>query len=100
MGTHRGRVEVCDSRHRFDLITLRMVAEHIQDPDRSIARLAELLKPGGLVVIYNAKQVGSHVGHCRTCAKPFSPPHEETHMGRRSKGYVSDSISSQYSSDA
>ncbi len=47
-----GVVEDCDTRHRFDLITLRMVAEHIQDPDRSIAKLGELLKPGGLIVIY------------------------------------------------
>lgn len=47
-----GVIEDCDTRHRFDLITLRMVAEHIQDPNRAIGRLGELLKPGGLVVIY------------------------------------------------
>jgi SAM-dependent methyltransferase len=47
-----GMVEDCRTAHRFDLITLRMVAEHIVDPDRSVAKLAELTKPGGLVVIY------------------------------------------------
>lgn len=47
-----GPVEECTTAHRFDLITMRMVAEHIIDPDRSVGKLAELLKPKGLVVIY------------------------------------------------
>lgn len=47
-----GMVEDCNTAHRFDLITLRMVAEHITDPDRSVAKLAQLTKPGGLVVVY------------------------------------------------
>jgi SAM-dependent methyltransferase len=47
-----GVVEDCVTPHRFDLVTMRMVAEHIVDPDRSIAKVAELLKPGGLLVIY------------------------------------------------
>lgn len=47
-----GIVEDCVTDHRFDLITLRMVAEHIVDPERSVAKLAELARPGGLVVIY------------------------------------------------
>ena len=47
-----GMVEDCDTAHRFDLITLRMVAEHIVDPDRTVAKLAQLAKPGGLVVVY------------------------------------------------
>jgi SAM-dependent methyltransferase len=37
---------------RFDLITLRMVAEHITDPKRVTAALARLTKSGGLVVVY------------------------------------------------
>jgi len=45
-----GIVENCSTNHRFDLITLRMVAEHITDPQRSVAKLAQLAKPGGLVV--------------------------------------------------
>jgi SAM-dependent methyltransferase len=37
---------------RFDLITLRMVAEHITHPAEAVAALARLVKPGGRVVIY------------------------------------------------
>lgn len=37
---------------RFDLATLRMVAEHVDDPSAVASRLAELLKPGGLVVVF------------------------------------------------
>ena len=47
-----GLVEDCTTTHRFDLITLRMVAEHIVEPAHSMAKIAELLKPGGLAVIY------------------------------------------------
>jgi SAM-dependent methyltransferase len=47
-----GMVEDCATLHRFDLITLRMVAEHITDPERSVRKLAELTKPGGMVVVY------------------------------------------------
>jgi SAM-dependent methyltransferase len=36
----------------FDLITLRMVAEHVSDPDRLVTELTRLLAPGGRVVIY------------------------------------------------
>lgn len=45
-------IEECETVHRFDVITLRMVAEHIVDPDAVMAKLAKLLKPEGLVVIY------------------------------------------------
>ena len=47
-----GLVEDCPSLHQFDLITLRMVAEHIVDPDRSIGKISSMVKSGGLVVIY------------------------------------------------
>ena len=36
----------------FDLITFRMVAEHVRDPDSLVAALTKLLAPGGRVVIY------------------------------------------------
>jgi SAM-dependent methyltransferase len=36
----------------FDLVTLRMVAEHIQDPDSVVAALARLARPGAKVLIY------------------------------------------------
>jgi SAM-dependent methyltransferase len=37
---------------QFDLITLRMVAEHIAEPGSAVTELARLCKPGGLVVVY------------------------------------------------
>ncbi len=48
----QGPIEECVTDRRFDLITLRMVAEHIVDPDRALAKLAELLKPDGSIVFY------------------------------------------------
>jgi 2-polyprenyl-3-methyl-5-hydroxy-6-metoxy-1,4-benzoquinol methylase len=48
----QGLVEDCPTTHQFDLVTMRMVAEHIVHPERAIARIARLLKPGGRVVIY------------------------------------------------
>ncbi|HEX3653478.1 MAG TPA: class I SAM-dependent methyltransferase [Rhizomicrobium sp.] len=44
-----------DSR-RFDLITLRMVAEHITEPENTLNALARLAKPGGRVVIYTVSK--------------------------------------------
>jgi 2-polyprenyl-3-methyl-5-hydroxy-6-metoxy-1,4-benzoquinol methylase len=35
----------------FDLVTMRMVAEHIEQPDRVVVHLATLVKPGGRVVL-------------------------------------------------
>jgi 2-polyprenyl-3-methyl-5-hydroxy-6-metoxy-1,4-benzoquinol methylase len=37
---------------RFDLITLRMVAEHIRDPRAAVDAFSRLAKPGALVVVY------------------------------------------------
>jgi len=48
----QGLLQDCVTPHRFDLITLRMVAEHITEPDRTVAKLAELTRPGGLVIVY------------------------------------------------
>jgi len=48
----QGPIEECDTAQRFDLITLRMVAEHIVRPEPALRKIAQLLKPGGLVVIY------------------------------------------------
>lgn len=36
----------------FTLATLRMVAEHVTQPDALVAKLASLVAPGGVVVIY------------------------------------------------
>ncbi len=45
-------IEDFTSDETFDLATLRMVAEHFQHPERSVASLSGLIKPGGHVVIY------------------------------------------------
>jgi SAM-dependent methyltransferase len=47
-----GPIEDFESDRQFDLLTLRMVAEHIAQPDRAAAALARNSKPGGRVVIY------------------------------------------------
>ncbi|MBX3607593.1 MAG: class I SAM-dependent methyltransferase [Piscinibacter sp.] len=51
-GHFQGLVEDCDTDRQFDLVTLRMVAEHIVNPTAAIGRVASLLKPGGHAVIY------------------------------------------------
>jgi SAM-dependent methyltransferase len=40
----------------FDLVTLRMVAEHVTDPDAAVASLARLTRPGGRVVVYTVNR--------------------------------------------
>lgn len=45
-------IENFRSERKFDLVTLRMVAEHVGDPDRVLSCLSRLTKPGGKVVIY------------------------------------------------
>ena len=48
----RARIEAFESRRTFDVVTLRMVAEHVTDPEGTAAALARLTKPGGRVVVY------------------------------------------------
>jgi SAM-dependent methyltransferase len=48
----QGMVEDCPTSRTFDLITLRMVAEHIANPGAAMARLVTLLKPEGRLLIY------------------------------------------------
>jgi SAM-dependent methyltransferase len=45
-------MEDWDGGRRFDLVTLRMVAEHVDDPPRLVASIARALAPGGLAVVY------------------------------------------------
>lgn len=52
----RGMVEDLDPAQRYDLVTMRMVAEHVADPERLIATLARLVDPGGLVVVYTVNR--------------------------------------------
>lgn len=51
---HRAKcmLEEFEAPEPFDLITLRMVVEHIAAPEEATAALARLCKPGGHVVIY------------------------------------------------
>jgi 2-polyprenyl-3-methyl-5-hydroxy-6-metoxy-1,4-benzoquinol methylase len=48
----KGFVEEFKTSRKFDLVTLRMVAEHIGNPAATVAALASFCKPGGRVVIY------------------------------------------------
>jgi SAM-dependent methyltransferase len=45
-------MEDYDGGSRFDLVTLRMVAEHVADPPRLVAAVARALAPAGLAVVY------------------------------------------------
>jgi SAM-dependent methyltransferase len=49
---HKTSIENFQSEQQFDLLTLRMVAEHFADPERVVESLSQLTKPGGKVVIY------------------------------------------------
>ena len=48
----QGLVDDYEPTRPFGLVTLRMVAEHIVEPDKAIARVSQMLCPGGLMVIY------------------------------------------------
>jgi 2-polyprenyl-3-methyl-5-hydroxy-6-metoxy-1,4-benzoquinol methylase len=52
----RARIEDFTSSEPFDLATLRMVAEHIDVPEQSVASLARLVKPKGMVVVYTVNK--------------------------------------------
>lgn len=46
-----GMIEDFDTEQKFDLVTLRMVAEHIANPSDALETLKDLTKPGGLLII-------------------------------------------------
>ncbi len=48
----RAPFETFDGQGAFDLVTLRMVAEHVAEPERVVAAIARSLAPGGRAVIY------------------------------------------------
>ena len=41
---------------QYDLMTLRMVVEHMTDPAASVAAMARLVRPGGHVIIYTVNK--------------------------------------------
>ncbi len=52
----REQIETFQSDRRFDVVTLRMAAEHVTDPDGAVAAFARLTKPGGRVVIFTVNR--------------------------------------------
>ena len=48
----KGTIEDFPDTDTFDLITLRMVAEHITQPEVVVKHLARLCRPGGVVLVY------------------------------------------------
>lgn len=61
------------AERRFDLVTARMVAEHVDDPPGFAAALARCLRPGGLAVIYTVD--GKSPVPVLTRVVPFSLHH-------------------------
>jgi 2-polyprenyl-3-methyl-5-hydroxy-6-metoxy-1,4-benzoquinol methylase len=50
------RLEELDADRRFDLISLRMVAEHIANPAAAAAALGRLTRGGGRIVVYTVSK--------------------------------------------
>jgi 2-polyprenyl-3-methyl-5-hydroxy-6-metoxy-1,4-benzoquinol methylase len=48
----KSTIDRFQSDRLFDLVTMRMVAEHVTDPDATVASLACLMRSGGKVVVY------------------------------------------------
>ena len=69
----KGTARDCPGNAVYDLITLRMVAEHVEQPQELIAELARLCKPGGRVIVYTVFK-WSLAGMLVRCV-PFSLHH-------------------------
>lgn len=52
----RSTLEAYQPAEPFDLVTLRMVAEHITEPEAAAAALARLTRPGGRVLVYTVSK--------------------------------------------
>ncbi|HEB54288.1 MAG TPA: class I SAM-dependent methyltransferase [bacterium] len=48
----QGGIDTYDGQQAFDLVTMRMVAEHIDDPLACTRAIARALAPGGLAVVF------------------------------------------------
>ena len=62
----------------YDLITMRMLAEHIQSPADVVARLSALLAPGGRIVIYAVSKYSPSV--LIASVTPMSVHHAAKHL--------------------
>ena len=51
-----GSIDAFESERRFDVVTMRMVAEHVRDPEQVARRLAACARPGGAVVVYTVNR--------------------------------------------
>jgi len=69
----RTTMEEYQPDREFDLVTTRMVAEHVVDPDRFVASVAKALRQDGHVVVYTVDRY-SPVGFM-TSALPFMLHH-------------------------
>ena len=49
---YKSSLEMLVPDEQFDLVTLRMVAEHVRRPERAIEALARLTRKSGIVVVY------------------------------------------------
>lgn len=49
-------LEQFQTREPFDLVTFRMVVEHIENPTAALDTLSRLVKPGGKVVVYTVNK--------------------------------------------
>jgi SAM-dependent methyltransferase len=47
-----GLIDDYEPDREYDVVTLRMVAEHIDRPDKAAAKISSMLRKGGLAVIY------------------------------------------------
>jgi SAM-dependent methyltransferase len=45
-------IDQYDGKGQFDLVTLRMVAEHIADPEAAVRSMHRALRPGGIAVVF------------------------------------------------
>ncbi|NJN05260.1 MAG: class I SAM-dependent methyltransferase [Rhodobacteraceae bacterium] len=52
----QARIEEFETSDRFDLVTLRMVAEHMDRPEDSARSIATLLRAGGKAVVYTVNK--------------------------------------------
>ena len=52
----RVKLEDFQPDREFDLVTMRMVAEHVTDPDRFVAGVSRALKSGGHAVVYTVNR--------------------------------------------
>lgn len=48
----QGDIETYVPDRAYDLVTMRMVAEHIASPHKSVRAISGMLKPGGMAVVY------------------------------------------------